>query len=142
MTDKKFTCAGITTHSRADVTVTKVRYGNDYVRLIKQLSSNKKIGVNHNVGDREDGFLDAIRVDLIELPNSMIKIDALKFLAAHPDFQSAADQATIHDEITDRSPRVKKVKTTSSIDSIKSRMKSAATVEQVLAAFQSSTITE
>lgn len=105
MTSKLFTCAGITVHSRAGATVTKIRFGNDHVRLIKMLSSNKKISVTKHPDDRGDGFLDAVRVDIVELSHPMLKIDALHFLAAHPEFQSPADQATIYDEITERTPK-------------------------------------
>lgn len=35
------------------------------------------------------------RVDLIDLPREMTKLEALEFIKAHPQFQSAADQATI-----------------------------------------------
>lgn len=152
MSEKLFTCAGITTHSRAGVTVTKVRYGNDLIRLIKMLSSNKKVGVKEHLGGRADGFLDSVRVDIVELPSNMAKIDALKFLATHDQFQSASDQATIQEEIdsrTPKAPRVKKVKvakapkaTKPSIDSIKSRIKKTASVEQVLAAVATTPVTE
>jgi hypothetical protein len=140
--DTLFTVAGITTHTGQDIngavsSRTKVRYGTDLIRLIKMLNNPKKIE------DKTLGIcLAPVRVDFVELPVSMIKIDALKFLATHPDFQSSADQATIQDEIDERTPRVKKSKATPSIDSIKSRMKRTTTVEQVLAAIQPSTITE
>lgn len=144
---KTFTSAGITTHSRDGVTVTKVRYGNDHVRLLKMLSSNKKIGVSYHFGGRDDGFLDSKRVDIVELPNAMVKADVLKFLAAHADFQSPEDQALIADEQGKREPKAKREpkvkkektvraskKTAPSLDSIKSRAKKAAKVEDILAA--------
>ncbi len=154
MSTKVFTVAGITTHSRAGVTITKARYGNDYVRLIKQLSSNKKIGVKQHLGGRADGYLDAVRVDMIELPSAMSKVDALNFLAAHPEFQSPSDQATIKDEIDSRQPKapratkpkVAKVKATKktapTLDSIKSRARKPVTVNQVLAAAAETPVTE
>jgi hypothetical protein len=150
-TDKLFTTAGITTHSRAGVTVTKVRYGTDHIRLIKMLNSNKKIGVSYCLGGRDDGFLDAVRVDLVELPSPMLKADALKFLATHPAFQSPADQATIADEQDKREPRAPRVKrekavkatkkAAPSLDSIRSRAKKA-TVADVLAVVTEANNTE
>ena len=142
----KFTCAGITTHSRAGVTVTKVRFGNDYVRLIKQLSSNKKIGVKEHLGGRADGYLDAVRVDLVELPSEMTKADACAHIATLPEFQSAEDQMLIQEVLgtkapkaprtpkTPKSPKVKAQKAKPSIDSIKSRAKRQVTAEQIVAA--------
>jgi hypothetical protein len=142
-TDKLFTSAGITTHARAGVTVTKVRYGTDHIRLIKMLSSNKKIGVSYDLDGRGDGFLDAVRVDLVELPNAMNKADALKFLATHPDFQSAENQALIAEEQekrepkTKREPRAKKASITKSAKAGAKAIraeKSPATAEDVLRA--------
>ncbi len=139
-TEKMFTCVGITTHSRAGITVTKVRFGTDHIRLIKMLSSNKKISVSKHPDDRGDGFLDAVRVDIIELPTSMQKSDALKYLALHPDFQNAEDQALIAEEQDKRepkAPRVKKqkqVKVKGNIDSITNRAKQKLTAEELLAA--------
>lgn len=123
-TSKLFTVAGITTHSREDVTVTKVRYGNDMIRLVKTLSSDRKIGVTQNLGGRNDGFLDSKRVDLIELPNAMSKVDALNYLAAHADFQSPADQAVIQDALSERADKPTKpkaVKVEVSMEAIKAR---------------------
>ena len=139
--DTLFTSAGITIHSRAGVTVEKVRFGTDHVRLLKMLSSNKKIGVRQDVGGRGDGFLDAVRVDIIELPHGMAKADAVKFLAAHAEFQSAEDQALLADEQGKREPKaprvtkekVVKAKKEISMDSLKARAKKV-TAEQVLAA--------
>jgi hypothetical protein len=123
-TSKLFTVAGITTHSREDVTVTKVRYGNDMIRLVKTLSSDRKIGVSYDLGGRGDGFLDSKRVDLVDLPNAMTKEDALAFLAKHADFQSPADQAVIQDALTERTTKPakqKEVKVELSLDAIKAR---------------------
>ena len=145
MTAKLFSCAGVTTHSRAGVTVTKVRFGNDYVRLIKQLSSNKKIGVKEHLGGRADGYLDAVRVDLVELPNEMNKVDACNHIATLPNFQSAEDQMLIQEAIgakspkaprTPKTPKAPKVKAKKdiSLDSIKSRKRKDVTAEQIVAA--------
>lgn len=108
-----FTVIGITTHSGKDSKGnvserTKVRYGTDIIRLIKMLNSPKKI-----IDTKLDIFLAPKRVDFIGLPTGMLKIDALRFLASHPEFQSSEDQAVIQDEIYERTPkqpRVKKVK--------------------------------
>ncbi len=143
MTSKLFTVAGITTHSRENVTVTKVRFGTDLVRLSKMLSSDRKIGVSYKFGGRDDGYLDSKRVDLVELPQAMTKLDAVKFLQSHPQFQSAEDQATIAEALgaktpktprTPKAPKVKATKAKPSIDSIKSRAKKSVTAEQVVAA--------
>lgn len=123
-TSKLFTVAGITTHSRENVTVTKVRYGNDMIRLVKTLSSDRKIGVSYDLGGRGDGFLDSKRVDLVELPNAMTKEQALAFLAQHADFQSPADQATIQEALSERTAKPakqKEVKVELSLDAIKAR---------------------
>jgi hypothetical protein len=144
--DTLFTVSGITTHRGQTATGTvsertKVRYGTDLIRLIKMLNNPKKIE------DKTLGIcLAPVRVDFVELPSPMTKDDALKFLLTHNEFQSAEDQATIQDEIDSRTPsaprvkqeKVAKVKATKktapSLDSIKSRSKKSATVEQVLAA--------
>ena len=144
--DTLFTVAGITTHTGSTATGTvstrtKVRYGTDLIRLIKMLNNPKKIE------DKTLGIcLAPVRVDFVELPNGMSKEDALKFLLTAPEFQSAADQATIQEEIdsrTPKAPRVKKEKTVKvkaakktapTLDSIKSRARKTVTVDQVLAA--------
>jgi hypothetical protein len=78
----------------------------------------------------------------------MLKADALTYLAAHADFQSAEDQALIQEAInerapkaprTPRTPKAPKVKATKksapSLDSIKSRAKKKdVTAEQIVAA--------
>ena len=142
MSNKLFNCAGITVHSRAGATVTKVRFGTDYVRMVKMLSSNKKISVTNHPDNRGDGFLDSVRVDIIELPGDMLKQDAIKFLQAHADFQSAADQALLQESLgikEPKAPRVKKEKTVTSkakakmsLDTIKARGKKVVSAEQLL----------
>jgi hypothetical protein len=142
-TDKLFTVAGITTHSTAPATVTKVRFGTDLVRVVKMLNNPKK------VEDRTLGIcLAPVRVDFIELPQPMTKLDAVRFLATHPEFQSPADQALIADTLSDREPKparqpraakVVKVKAAKksapSLDAIKARgRKASTTVADVLAA--------
>jgi hypothetical protein len=118
MANQTFKVAGITTHNGS----TKVRFTDDMVRRVKQFSKGG-----------------ATRIDLIELPSEMSKVEALKYLAAHADFQSAADQATISDSLADKQKEAKKgevkvkvSKTKPSIDAIKARAKKNVTAEQVL----------
>jgi len=108
MANQTFKVAGITTHG----TNTKVRFTDDMVRRVKQFSKGG-----------------ASRIDLIELPNEMTKLEALKYLQTHSDFQSAEDQATISDAITDRTKEASKgevkvkSKTAPSLENIKARAK-------------------
>lgn len=143
--DTLFKFAGITVHTGngGEVVRAKVRYGTDFVMRFKQLNSPKKIE------DKRLGIcLTPARVDLIELPEAMLKIDALKFLLTHENFQSPEDQALIQEAIDTRTPkeprkprkaRTVKVKADKkaapSLDSIKSRAKKVdITPEAVLAA--------
>jgi len=108
MAKDTFKVAGITTHNNS----TKVRFTDDLVRRVKQFSKGG-----------------ASRIDLIELPSAMTKLEALKYLQAHADFQSAEDQATISDSIADRTKEASKgevkvkSKTAPSLESIKARAK-------------------
>ena len=108
MANQTFKVAGITTHG----TSTKVRFTDDMVRRVKQFSKGG-----------------ASRIDLIELPSEMTKLEALKYLQTHSDFQSAEDQATISDAITDRTKEASKgevkvkSKTAPSLENIKARAK-------------------
>jgi hypothetical protein len=120
MANQTFKVAGITVHNGN----AKVRFTDDMVRRIKQFTKGG-----------------ATRVDFIELPSEMTKIEALKYMQAHADFQSAADQATIADTLEDKSKeaskgevKVKASKTKPSIDAIKARAKKSVTAEDVLAA--------
>lgn len=143
--DTLFKFAGITVHSGGGTTRAKVRYGTDFVTRIKQLNNPKKIE------DKRLGIcLTPERVDLVELPEPMLKLDALNFLLTHENFQSPEDQILIKDAIADRTPKAprqpkvaKTAKTakvkvakdnTPSLASIKGRpRKMAATVADVLA---------
>jgi hypothetical protein len=111
MANQTFKVVGITTHGDS----TKIRFTDDMVRRIKQFSKGG-----------------ASRVDFIELPSEMTKLEALKYMATQPEFASAGDQATIADCIEDRvkeankgTVKVKTTKTTKStkpsIDAIKAR---------------------
>lgn len=136
--DTLFTVVGITTHTGKDAngtvsTRTKVRYGTDIVRLIKMLNNPKKI-----IDTTLDIYLAPERVDFIELPYGMVKDEALKFLLAHEDFQSPADQATIQDVIDTRTPRTPRVKKTKMVKVKKKTL----TVNQFFAALASPTTTE
>ena len=97
-----FKVAGITTHNGNS----KIRFTDDLIRRVKQFTKGG-----------------ASRIDLIELPNAMTKVEALRYLQAHADFQSASDQALITDSIEDRT-KVNgevKVKSKPSMDAIKAR---------------------
>lgn len=120
MANQTFKVAGITTHNGN----TKVRFTDDMIRRVKQFAKGG-----------------ATRIDLIELPSEMTKVEALKYLASHETFQSPSDQATIADSLADKEKiankgtvKVKAAKP--SIDAIKARAKKTkdVTAEQVLAA--------
>ena len=85
-TSKLFTVAGTSTHNGA----TKVRWANDYVSRIKNLS-------------RGGG-----EVNLVELPHAMTKLEALQFIQQHESFQSAHEQAVISEQLSDRVKVAKK----------------------------------
>jgi len=123
MAKQTFKVAGMTTNNGN----TKVRFTDDMVRRIKQFTKG-----GHT------------RVDFVDLPSEMNKIEALNYLATHADFQSPADQATIADTLADKlkeankgTVKVKVAKTKAkakpSIDAIKARAKKEVSVEQVLA---------
>ena len=119
MAKQTFKVAGITTHNGN----TKVRFTDDMVRRIKQFTKGG-----------------ASRVDFIELPSEMTKIEALNYMATHAEFQSPSDQATIADTLEDKTKeankgevKVKASKTKPSIANIKARAKKV-TAEDVLAA--------
>jgi hypothetical protein len=118
--NQTFKVAGITVHNGN----AKVRFTDDMVRRIKQFSKGG-----------------ATRIDLVELPSEMTKLEALTYLSFHADFQSAADQATISDSIADKSKstgEVKVKKTKPSLDAIKARGKKTkeVSVEDILSAVE------
>jgi hypothetical protein len=118
-TSQTFKVAGITIHNGN----AKVRFTDDMVRRIKQFSKGG-----------------ATRIDLVELPSEMTKIEALKYLATLTEFSSPADQATIADSLADKEKEAGKgtvkVKATKkpSLDAIKARSKKNVTAEQILVA--------
>ena len=119
--NQTFKVAGITIHNGN----AKVRFTDDMVRRIKQFTKGG-----------------ASRVDFVELPSEMTKVEALTYLSFHADFQSASDQATIADTLEDKTKeaskgnvKVKASKTKPSLDAIKARAKkSEVSAEQVLSA--------
>lgn len=118
--NQTFKVAGITIHNGN----AKVRFTDDMVRRIKQFTKGG-----------------ASRVDFVELPSEMTKIEALKYLATLPEFASASDQATIADTLEDKTKEASKgnvkVKATKpSLDAIKARGKKSKEVsaEEVLSA--------
>jgi hypothetical protein len=132
MADQTFKIAGITVHNGN----AKVRFTDDMVRRIKQFSKGG-----------------ATRVDFIELPSEMSKIEALKYLQAHEQFQSAADQATLADSLADKvkeaskgevKVRTPKAKAKPSLENIKARAKKVApvTAEEVVAVVAEAQATE
>ncbi len=120
MAKNTFKVAGITVHNGN----AKVRFTDDMVRRVKQFSKGG-----------------ASRIDLIELPSEMTKVEALTYLSNHADFQSPSDLATIADAISDRSKEASKgevkVRTTKnvkpSLANIKARGKKEVSAEQLLA---------
>ena len=118
--NQTFKVAGITVHNGN----AKVRFTDDMVRRIKQFSKGG-----------------ATRIDLVELPSEMTKLEALPYLSFHADFLSPADQATIADSIADKSKstgEVKVKKTKPSLDAIKARSKKTkeVSVEDILSAVE------
>ena len=120
--NQTFKVAGITIHNGN----AKVRFTDDMVRRIKQFTKGG-----------------ASRVDFVELPSEMTKVEALQYLATLPEFASASDQATIADTLADKTKeaskgtvKVKATKATKpSIDAIKARAKkSEVSAEDVLSA--------
>lgn len=86
MTDKLYTVAGVSTLNGD----TKVRFANDVMR-IKVLAKN--------------GHTD---IQLVELPESMTKLQAVAFLAALPEFQDAASQEAVSEYTAKHTPKAKK----------------------------------
>jgi len=122
MANQTFKVAGITVHNGN----AKVRFTDDMIRRIKQFTKGG-----------------ATRCEFVELPSEMTKVEALKYLLAHQDFQSAEDQATLNDALQDRAKeaskgtvKVKATKAKPSVEAIKARAKKATaevTPEDILA---------
>lgn len=116
--NQAITVAGITSHGTF---INKVRFTVNLVRRIKQF-----VKVN------------ASRIDLVELPSPMTRLEAIAYLKTHVDFQSPSDQATLDEAVETRTPKAPKVKvvkatkvkvvkavTKPTLDSIKARAKAA-----------------
>lgn len=107
MAKNTFKVAGITTHNGN----TKVRFTDDMIRRVKQFSKGG-----------------ATRIDLLELPSEMTKVEAVKHLMTLEQFKSAEDQATLADCLADKEKvatkgEVKVKATKPSVDAIKARAK-------------------
>lgn len=122
MANQTFKVAGITAHNGNS----KVRFTDDMIRRVKQFNKGG-----------------ATRIDLIELPSEMTKVDCLKYLQTHADFQNPSDQALIADALEDRQKTASKgevkvktsKKTKPSLDAIKARgKKKDVTAEEIVAA--------
>jgi hypothetical protein len=124
MTSQTFKVVGITVHNGN----AKVRFTDDMARRVKQFTKGG-----------------ATRCDFIELAEPMTKVDALRFMLGHEQFQSAGDQATITESIEDRAKEARvsvvvkgkaaktaKSKAKPSLDAIKSRARKQTTAEDVL----------
>jgi GTP cyclohydrolase III len=130
MTSQTFKVVGITVHNGN----AKVRFTDDMARRVKQFTKGG-----------------ATRCDFIELAEPMTKVDALRFMLGHEQFQSAGDQATITESIEDRAKEARvsvvvkgkaaktaKSKAKPSLDAIKSRTRKQTTAEDVLNAVSTS----
>jgi hypothetical protein len=139
--DTLWTCVGITKNVGVDsgIVVDKVRCGVDMAQRVKSSQSKTYTKIKGE-------YTNCLRNDYISLPTPMLRLDALMFALAAPEFQSAEDQAMIQEQIDTRTPKAprvpkeKKVKAVKankaeiSLDSIKSRAKKPATVADVLGA--------
>jgi hypothetical protein len=117
MTTQTFKVVGITEHNGN----AKVRFTHDMVRRVKQFSKGG-----------------AGRIDFIELPTEMTKLEALRYMLTCPEFQSEDDQATINDTIEDKEKEARKgtvrVNKSVSLDDIKNRARKDITVTDILEA--------
>jgi hypothetical protein len=114
-TSQTFKVAGITVHNGN----AKVRFTDDMIRRIKQFTKGG-----------------ATRCEFVELPTEMTKVEALKYLQAHTDFQSNEDQATLADALADRvkesskgTVKVKATKAKPTVEAIKARGKKKEVVD-------------
>lgn len=86
-TDKRYTVAGVSTLNGD----TKIRFANDVMR-IKVLAKN-----GHE------------NIQLVELPEAMLKTEIAKFLATLPEFQDADSQSAVAEYLNkhDKQPKAK-----------------------------------
>ena len=119
MTTQTFKVVGITEHNGN----TKIRFTHDMVRRVKQFSKGG-----------------ATRIDFIDLPEPMTKIEALKYMLTCKEFASEEDQATIQDTLEDKEREARKgtgtvkVKAKPSLDAIKNRPRKDVSVADILGA--------
>lgn len=139
--DTLWTCVGITKNVGVDsgIVVDKVRCGVEMAQRVKSSQSKTYTKIKGE-------YTNCLRNDYISLPTPMLRLDALMFALAAPEFQSAEDQAMIQEQIDARIPKAPRVpkekkvravkanKAEISLDSIKSRAKKPATVADVLGA--------
>jgi hypothetical protein len=115
MTSQTFTVVGITNHQG----IVKIRFTDDMVRRVKQFSKGG-----------------ATRIDFVELPEPMTKIEALNYMLTCREFQSEDDQATINSTLEDKIKESRKgevrVKQNLSLESIKNRPRKDITVDDIL----------
>lgn len=115
MTTQTFTVVGITEHNGN----VKVRFTDDMVRRVKQFSKGG-----------------ATRIDFIDLPSPMTKIEALRYMLTCREFSSEDDQATIADVLSDKEREARKgevkVKAQPSLDAIKNRARKDISVNDIL----------
>jgi hypothetical protein len=138
--DTLWTCVGITKHVSPDgnKVVDKVRCGVDLARRIKSSQSKSYV--------KSQGVkLIVQRTDFVNLPEPMLRLDALKFALAAPEFQSAEDQNLIQEQIDNREPKIRQPRATKSghvsakkaelsLDSIRSRERVNVTTEDIIQA--------
>ena len=96
--NKLFTVAG----TAAQNGVTKVRFANDKVARFKILDKNQ-----------------CTDIDLVELPEPMTKLDALRYLATLPEFQSGDAGYAVQAKMTEKSKVAKKGEVKVSAKSVK-----------------------
>lgn len=107
--NKLFTVAGTTQQNG----VTKVRFANDLVARIK-IFGKKDTNIN-----------------LVELPQAMTKLDALRYLATLPDFQSGDAGYAVQAKMTEKSKVAKRGEVKVSAKSVKTSNATAAQADTV-----------
>ena len=108
-TDKQYSVCGVSTLNGD----TKIRFANDTMR-IKILSKN--------------GHQD---IQLVELPTEMTKVEAAKYIAVLPEFQSAEAQDAVVEYLAkhDRAPKAAVKKAVASVKLPKGKVKVAPEAE-------------
>lgn len=83
--------AGIHTYKVGTEVHTKLRFGKDYYSRVKRIYREVQ---------------DNVRVEFVELPKSMTKVEALRYMASQPEFSSAEDQQLIAETLKAHLPKV------------------------------------